>query len=98
MSLHSSHHVQESTAAMTSRRKQGIGPLNERIRETLEHYFEQLDGTTPNNLYQLVITEVERPLFETVMQHTGGNQTKAAAILGISRATLRKKLALYQID
>ncbi len=31
------------------------------------------------------------------MGHTGGNQTKAAALLGISRSTLRKKLAQYDL-
>ncbi|WP_295368562.1 helix-turn-helix domain-containing protein [Thiolapillus sp.] len=31
------------------------------------------------------------------MEHTNGNQTRAAAVLGISRSTLRKKLALYDI-
>ena len=41
----------------------------------------------------MVMSEVEEPLLQTVMRHTGGNQTKAAALLGISRSTLRKKLA-----
>ena len=42
--------------------------------------------------------EMERPLLHTVMEHTGGNQTRAAALLGISRSTLRKKLAQYGLD
>jgi two-component system nitrogen regulation response regulator GlnG len=36
---------------------------------------------------------VERPLFDLVLAHTGGNQLKAADILGLNRNTLRKKLA-----
>lgn len=79
-------------------RKSSPDPLSERVRESLEHYFDQLDGTDANDLYQLVISQVELPLFDSVMRHTGGNQTRAAALLGISRATLRKKLALYNID
>ena len=46
----------------------------------------------------MVLAEVEQPLFETVMRHTEGNQTRAAAILGISRSTLRKKLSIYGLD
>jgi len=42
--------------------------------------------------------EVEPPLLEIVMQFTGGNQTKAAAILGLNRGTLRKKLRQYGLD
>lgn len=72
-------------------------PLSELVRQSLDQYFDQLEGTEPNDLYQMVIGQTERPLFERVMQHTGGNQTRAAALLGISRATLRKKLALYNI-
>lgn len=72
-------------------------PLSELVRRSLDHYFDHLEGTEPNDLYQMVIAQTERPLLERVMQHTGGNQTRAAAVLGISRATLRKKLALYNI-
>ena len=82
-------------ATARSRQKE---PLRAAVRDALAHYFEQLDGTAPNDLYQLVMQQVEQPLFEVVMQHTGGNQSKAAALLGISRSTLRKKLALYEIE
>ena len=61
-------------------------------------YFKQLDGHTAANIYQMVLAEVEQPLLETVMSHTEGNQTRAAEMLGISRSTLRKKLALYDLD
>ena len=78
--------------------KRVAAPLSERVRKSLDEYFQQLDGTEPSDLYQLVIQQTERPLFERVMQYTGGNQTRAATVLGISRATLRKKLAMYNID
>jgi Fis family transcriptional regulator len=73
-------------------------PLRECVRDALESYFRQLAGHESNDLYQMVMSEVEDPLLRTVMRHTGGNQTRAARILGISRSTLRKKLAQYQID
>jgi Fis family transcriptional regulator len=38
---------------------------------------------------------VEAPLLETVMQHTRSNQSKASAMLGLNRGTLRKKLKKY---
>ncbi len=68
------------------------------VREALESYFEQLDGHQAANLYQLVMGEMERPLLQTVMEHTKGNQTRAAALRGISRSTLRKKLAHHGLD
>jgi Fis family transcriptional regulator len=73
-------------------------PLRLCVLSALEHHFKQLDGHETSDLYKLVITEVEAPLFESVLNHAGGNQTRAANILGISRSTLRKKLALYGLD
>ncbi len=72
-------------------------PLAACVREAVDTYFDQLNGHAPNNLHALVLAEVERPLFECVMRQTGGNQTRAAEALGISRSTLRKKLAVYEI-
>ena len=82
----------------TKDRRRASDPLSERVRQSLDAYFDQLDGTEPSDLYQMVLAQTERPLLERVMQYTGGNQTRAAVVLGISRATLRKKLALYNID
>lgn len=73
-------------------------PLRDHVYETLRIYFHNLGGQAPNNLYDLVQREVEPPLLEIVMQSTRGNQTKAAAILGINRGTLRKKLRQYGLD
>ena len=68
------------------------------VRDALNSYFSHLDGHSASGLYQMVMEEVERPLFQTVMEHAGGNQTRAATLLGISRSTLRKKLARFEID
>jgi len=70
-------------------------PLHDSVRQALESYFSQLKGQTPNNLYELVLAEVEMPLMEAVMEYTKGNQSRAAILLGLSRGTLRKKLKIY---
>jgi Fis family transcriptional regulator len=49
-------------------------------------------------MYSLVLGEVEPPLFRVVLEYTDGNQSLASDILGISRATLRKKLKQYRIQ
>lgn len=71
--------------------------LSDHIKTVLESYFDDLEGHQPTHLYQLVLQEIERPLLETVMQQTRGNQSKAAVVLGLNRGTLRKKLKLYDI-
>jgi Fis family transcriptional regulator len=66
--------------------------------ECLHNYFESLNGHKPGDLYQLVIGEVEKPLFRAVLTYTHGNQSEAAEILGINRGTLRKKLKDYKLQ
>ena len=72
-------------------------PLREHTREALDDYFSTLNGDRPGDLYDLVLGEVEEPLFRAVMDYTHGNQSQAAGILGINRGTLRKKLKTYSI-
>ncbi|MGH8607623.1 MAG: helix-turn-helix domain-containing protein [Gammaproteobacteria bacterium] len=62
------------------------------MRDSLQASLDDLDGHEAGNIFQMVVCEVERPLLEVVMNHSGGNITPAAQILGINRATLRKKL------
>jgi len=69
--------------------------LRECLRTRLSEYFLQIDGQTPGDLYGLVMAEVEAPLFQMVMEHTRGNLSRSAEILGIHRATLRRKLDRY---
>ena len=68
------------------------------VQQSLKNYFAQLDGEDPANLYNMVLAEMEVSLLREVVCYTNWNQSKAAKILGISRGTLRKKLATYQID
>jgi len=73
-------------------------PLRTQAEEALQCYFETLNGHKPAHLYELVMREVEEPLFKVVMGHAQGNQSRAATILGINRGTLRKKLKQFGID
>ncbi len=73
-------------------------PLSTLVEQAVEDYFTQLKGHDTANLYHLVISEVEKPLLATVLKHAGYNQTKAAQVLGLSRSTLRKKIASYQLS
>ena len=72
-------------------------PLRDLTGEALRIYFRDLNGHKPCALYDLVLGEVEPPLFEAVLDYTRGNQSRAAEILGLNRATLRKKLKAYDL-
>lgn len=68
------------------------------IKQAIAQYFINLEGATPSNIYELLITQVEKPLLTAVMQQADNNQSKAANWLGISRNTLRKLLAKYNLE
>jgi len=72
-------------------------PLRVCVYDAVQAYFGNMDGHEVRGLYQLIMTEVEEPLLRAVLKQTGGNQTRAAEMLGISRTTLRKKLKDYQL-
>lgn len=67
-------------------------PLSTHVYATIENYLESIKDLELTNLYDFFLDEVEVPLLNVVMQHTRGNQVKAAKLLGLSRGTLRKKL------
>ncbi len=70
-------------------------PLRDCVEDAMENYFQQLEGHPTNDLYRMVLAELEEPLFRAVLKYTGGNQSKASELLGINRGTLRKKLKQY---
>jgi two-component system, NtrC family, nitrogen regulation response regulator GlnG len=72
--------------------------FEEMVKAKLAGLLARIDGYPVHDLYDKVLARVERPLFDLVLAHTGGNQLKAAEILGLNRNTLRKKLADLGID
>jgi Fis family transcriptional regulator len=69
--------------------------LRDSVTTAVQGYLEQLDGQMGNDVYQMVLAEVEAPLLTQIMQYTRNNQTKASRMLGLNRGTLRKKLKQY---
>jgi len=72
-----------------------LQPFKNSVQQALQNYFTKLGDDFSNNVYEMVLSEVEAPLLDIVMKYTKGNQSKAAILLGLSRGTLRKKLKIY---
>ena len=64
----------------------------------LEKSLAQMNLQEMNNLYEMVLHQVERPLINIVLRKTRGNQVQAAEVLGINRNTLRKKIKALEIE
>lgn len=62
------------------------------ILQSLQEYFDDLDGQKPTDVYDMIMRTVEKPVLMAVMAHAKNNQSHAAEMLGINRNTLRKKL------
>ena len=87
--------AREATAARAHGREL---PLRNHAERAVSDYFTSLNGHRPAHLYDLVLREVEEPLFRAVLDYSSGNQCRAAAILGINRGTLRKKLRQFGLS
>jgi Fis family transcriptional regulator len=75
-----------------------ICKLSDAIHESLDEYFMHLDGQPPHAIYDMVLGCVEKPMLQYVLNKVGGNQSKAAEMLGLNRNTLRKKMAEYGLQ
>ena len=70
--------------------------LRSSVAVAVSSYLNILDGEIPGDgIYQIVVSEVERELFRFVYQYCGENQSLATKVLGISRATFRKKITAF---
>jgi Fis family transcriptional regulator len=71
--------------------------LHDCVRASMEDFFRDLNGTDPDNLHEMLIKAVEKPLLEVVMEQAQHNQSRAAQWLGLNRNTLRKKLLEHKL-
>jgi two-component system nitrogen regulation response regulator GlnG len=71
--------------------------LAELIAGRIGQWLDSPDGEEPRDLYEKLVAEIERPLIELALKRTGGNQVKAARMLGLNRNTLRKKITDHKI-
>jgi two-component system nitrogen regulation response regulator GlnG len=71
----------------------GPEPLSVAVERHIRQFLAaHRDGMAPCDIYDQVLAEVERPLIQLTLAATRGNQIKAAAMLGLNRNTLRKKI------
>lgn len=69
--------------------------LQDIVYNLVNRFLIENKGKSIENLYDMILAEVEPPLLQAVMEKRRGNQLQAARILGISRGTIRKKLQRY---
>lgn len=91
---------QPSTETSIEKRESGIAPggsetLADAVTHAVESYFREMGDQPITELYELVLSEIEAPLLRAVLKHTNNNQSLSAAVLGLNRGTLRKKLKKY---
>ena len=71
--------------------------LQDEIKERVEKFFQESDPKNLKNIYEFVMGQGEKILFDIVLDVTNNNQFKAAKILNINRGTFRKKLQKYDM-
>ncbi len=68
------------------------------IMNTVPALAEELLGSRPGDVYRAAVAIIERPLLAHVLAATGGNQLRAARLLGLNRNTLRKRCRELGLD
>jgi Fis family transcriptional regulator len=72
--------------------------LKDVVAKVVRRYLHDMGQSNQHDLYDVLLAEVEPALLIEVMAHCRGNQSRAAEVLGLNRATLRKKLKQYGIN
>jgi Fis family transcriptional regulator len=84
--------ILESSVSTQVKQDQNIQEI---VYNLVNRFLAENKGKSIENLYDMILSEVEPPLLQAVMEKRRGNQLQAARILGISRGTIRKKLQRY---
>jgi two-component system nitrogen regulation response regulator GlnG len=88
----------EAAAPVEAAPATGPEPLSVAVERHIAKFLAaHRDGLAPSDIYDRVLAEVERPLIQMTLAMTRGNQIKAAAMLGLNRNTLRKKIRDLEI-
>ncbi|OOS23631.1 hypothetical protein B0680_06670 [Moraxella pluranimalium] len=80
---------------MTAKNYTEKTPLHVHVEQAVQQYFDSLDGEDADNLYEIFLAELERPLLTATLKYARGNQSKTAQLLGLNRGTLRTKLKAH---
>jgi len=90
--------VTEPSAEPAASPAAGPEPLARAVERHIRQFLAaHSDGIGASDIYDRVLAEVERPLIQMTLSATRGNQIKAAAMLGLNRNTLRKKIRDLEI-
>lgn len=79
------------------KKTQNLPCMGEFIAMTTHQFLKDMGDTPPDNLHKIILSEAERAMIATVLEHTEQNQSRTADILGITRATLRSRMARYKL-
>ncbi len=90
-------HAGPAESARGAERRSDGAALAEIIAGRIGQWLDAADGSEPRDLYDRLVAEIEKPLIELALRRTGGNQVKAARMLGLNRNTLRKKITDHKI-
>lgn len=96
--------MRASKSRIKKRKKKGLlieeansCSIKEFLEKKLNRYLKEMSKLESSNLYNAVVSEVEKSLITIVLKETEGNQVRAAKTLGINRNTLRTKIKEYKI-
>ena len=84
--------IQQNVGSTTHEQQHGLQDL---VYAKVTRFLSENKSKSIQDLYDMILCEVEPPLLQAVMEKRRGNQLQAAKMLGISRGTIRKKLQRY---
>jgi DNA-binding protein Fis len=67
------------------------------VEHKISRFLDQVGSVYPEDLHDLILGKVEKPLLTQILRRMGGNQVQASRVLGINRNTLRKKMKMHGI-